>query len=96
MEWNALNIHKQYACRCLSLLDSVFMFCHMCSSAYVLCVYVCVCDTMCVYCMCMYMCVCMCVCMQVLCSRMVKVHLHNVYWYTCIRVREPSIMAYSV
>ena len=45
-------------------------------------------------CICVYMCV--CVCMQVLCSRMVKVHLHNVYWYTCIRVCEPSIMAYSV
>ena len=71
-------MHLQYACGCPSLLDSVIMFCHMCSSAYVLCVYVCV-----------------CACMQVLCSRMVKVHLHNVYWYTCIRVCEPSIMAYS-
>ena len=26
-----------------SLLDSVIMFCHMCNSAYVLCVCVCVC-----------------------------------------------------
>ena len=53
-------------------------------------------------CVCMYVCVCMCVyvcvCMQVLCSRMVKVHLHNVYTGTCtsIRVCEPSIKAYSV
>ena len=59
--------------------------CHMCNSVYVLCV--------CVYvCMCVYV----CVCMQVLCSRMVKVYLHNVYWYRCIRVCEPNIIAYSV
>ena len=42
-------MHKQYACGCPSLLDSVIMFCHMCSSAYVLCVYVCVGVCMCVY-----------------------------------------------
>ena len=34
--------------------------------------------------------------MQVLCSRMELVRLHNVYWYTCIRVCEPNIMAYSL
>ena len=70
-----------------SLSDSVIMFCHMRRRAYVLCV------GMCVY---VCVCVCMCVCMQVLCSRMVKVHLHNVYWYTCIRVCKPSIKVYSV
>ena len=31
--------------------------------------------------------------MQVLCSRMVKIHVHNVYLH---KVCEPSIMAYSV
>ena len=50
-----LNIHKQYACGCPSLSDSVIMFCHMRRRAYVLCV------GMCVY-MCAYVCVCVCVC----------------------------------
>ena len=61
-----LNMHKQYACGCPSLLDSVIMFCHMYSSAYVLCVCVCmyVCMCMCVYVyMCVYMYVCVCMCM---------------------------------
>ena len=51
---------------------------------------------LCRCCVCVYVCVYVCVCMQVLCSRMVKVHLHNVYWYTCIKVCEPSIKVYSV
>ena len=49
VKWNYM--HKQYAFRCPSLLDSVIMFCHMCSSAYMLCV-----------CMCVHVCVCVCVC----------------------------------
>ena len=67
-------MHKQYACGCPSLLDSVRMFCHMCNSVTVytcvcvcvcMCVYVCVCVCMCVYvcvcvCMCVYVCVCVC------------------------------------
>ena len=80
-----------------SLLDSVIMFCHMCNSAYVLCVCThvcCVCVRMCAVCVyACVLCVCTHVCMQVFCSRMGKVHLHNVYWHTCIRVCELSIMA---
>ena len=56
-----------------------------------MCVYVCVC-----VCVCVCMCVCVYVFMQVLCSRMVKINLHSVYWYMCIRVCEPNIMVYSV
>ena len=82
-----MHVGTQYAHRGVpSLLDSVIMFCHMYNIAYMLCACVCICvyTGMCVLCMCMYVCVCVCVYMQVLCSRMVKVHLHNVYWCTCI------------
>ena len=47
------------------------------------------CNSAYMLCECMHVCVCKC-------SRMVKVHLHNIYWYICIRVCEPSIVAYSV
>ena len=46
------RIHKHW---CPSLLDSITMFCHMCNSEYILCVYVCVCVFMFMFmCMCVY------------------------------------------
>ena len=58
-----------------------------------MCVHVCVC-----VCMCVHVCVCVCMCVYVCVKScvQVKVSLHNVYWYTCIRVCEPSIITYSV
>ena len=69
-------MHKQYACAYPSLLDIVIMFCHICNSAYMLCVHVCVYMYVCMY-VCVYVCMCVCmyVCMYV-CSRIVKAHFH--------------------
>ena len=71
-------IHKQYACACPSLLDSV-MFCLICNSAYMymLCVHVCV------Y---MYVCVCMYVCVYICVFKNSQGSFPHVYWYTCIRL----------
>ena len=42
-----LNVHKQHDVGVPSLLDSLIMFCHMCNSAYMLCV--CIHVHVCVY-----------------------------------------------
>ena len=53
------------------------------------CVYLCVCVFVCE---CMSVCVCVraCKCCALVQATMVKVHLHNVYWYTGIRFCEPA------